>query len=213
MIKRIGSFPERALFKYGKKERLENTLQKGLLRLSPASKYDDPSLNFAVQDTELEIGLQPAAGSFKLRVFDGKTLNLKSESSPSGSELTLKISTDYYVYCVSEVLRPRLFFDFEADSCLVIKRPNEFTERLISKIRNKLPTYSIGLGPVTYIDPVLPIPITPEPISSKHFRHAYQKEFRFACLPDENIDALEPLDLNLGSLTDCCELLLIDEGK
>ncbi len=213
LIKRIGSFPERYLFKYGKKEHLVRTFQEGMLRLSPASLYDDPSLNSSIQDTELEIRLQPAPGTYKLRVFNGKTLKLKSETNPTDSKLTFAISTDYYVYCVSKVLQPRLFYDFDADSCLVIKRPDEFTKRLKSVVQNTLPTYSFGFGPVSYIDPVLPIPITPELISSKHFRYAYQKEFRFVCLPLENLNTLEALDINLGTLTDCCELLRIDEDK
>jgi len=46
---------------------------------------------------------------------------------------------------------------------------------------------------------------------SKHFRCAYQKEFRICFIPFEDIIELNPIELNIGSLKGCCETINLEE--
>jgi hypothetical protein len=43
--------------KYGKREHIHNMLERGVFQISPATSYDDPSLNAAQADDELSITL------------------------------------------------------------------------------------------------------------------------------------------------------------
>ncbi len=47
------------LFKYGKSKYLKQALIEKKIRISPASSYDDPSLNPAIRDKELELSIYP----------------------------------------------------------------------------------------------------------------------------------------------------------
>jgi hypothetical protein len=44
---------------------------------------------------------------------------------------------------------------------------------------------------------------------SKHFRYAYQDEFRFVWRPSERAETLRHVDLNIGSLEDIAELIVL----
>lgn len=44
---------------------------------------------------------------------------------------------------------------------------------------------------------------------SKHFRYAYQQEFRLVWQPPDKRDALEYLNVAMGSVADYCDLLLL----
>ena len=54
IIEKLCVKSDRYLFKYGEYEWLEEMLKKGTIRISPASRYSDPSLNSAIQDDELK---------------------------------------------------------------------------------------------------------------------------------------------------------------
>jgi hypothetical protein len=45
----------------------------------------------------------------------------------------------------------------------------------------------------------------------KHFRFAYQTEFRFVLMPEEDRQ-LEPLFLSLGNITDIADIVAAREG-
>ncbi len=210
LVKQIQSLDKGCLFKYGKQEHLQRSIKEGIIRLSPASKYEDSTLSSATRDTELEIDIQPGLEQYQMNVFDGKTLKKKDTISLKDAKFKQSISTDYYMYCVSEVLKARLFDEFEADSCLVIKQPDEFANRLWLSVQANLPDYKFGMGQISYFDPILPVPTTPEIFNTKHFRYTYQSEFRYVCVPNTNIKELEPTDLNVGSLEDICEMHVLD---
>lgn len=62
------------LFKFGKECHLRPMLKKGKIRIAPASSYDDPSLNKAVQDKELE-------GFYPCETFRKENSSCKSRNS------------------------------------------------------------------------------------------------------------------------------------
>jgi hypothetical protein len=202
-------FGTSSLVKYGQADHLKATLETGRIRIAPASSYSDPSLNRAVRDDELQLDYFLPPSEFKLEAFDHKTGRSKGPLQLLGNRFSVTSKTDYYVYCLSAALDPRLFVDFSSDACLVVKDLSGFCGRLISALKAEYPDWAVGLEPVDYVDPVNSSPTKIELFKTKHFRYAYQKEFRFVCLPPEPIEQLHLRFIEIGSVQDCCELLLI----
>ncbi len=203
------------LVKYGKDKYLLPAFAYGRIRVFPASGYSDPSLNHAIQDKELELSFQPPPSDIKMEVFGPTTGRSKGFLEPVDGIVTVKARSDYYVYCMSTVLSPRLFLDFEnADACLIVTKPEVFLPRIIAGLEAACTGWLGSEVSVSYIDPVNP----PRPFwtinvyGSKHFRYAYQKEFRVVWLPPEPVDRLEPVEVELGCLEDCCELAALSSG-
>ena len=67
----------------------------------------------------------------------------------------------------------------------------------------------IGDGPVVYVDPLLPrttqifIPL------AKHFRYTYQEEYRFYWVPSQFHKKLEYIDIQIGSIREIAELIVL----
>jgi hypothetical protein len=120
-------------FKYGMKEWNKSILKTGKIRLTPASNYNDASLNPAIQDDELRFSWTDEENILRTCQVD-----------------------DYYVFCVSGVYDYRLYRDFgESDSCLVILDVEEFSERIRRATKFNLQAKVIGMisAPVIYADP------------------------------------------------------------
>ena len=176
-------FPEKfTLFKYAKRQYLEPLLQRGELRLSPASSFSDPSLNFSTRDNEL--------------VFE-KIVGHKRQCIFS--------KTDFFAFCTSWIPNNRLVADFNADSVLVISDPHEFFRRLCTAFNR--PDFSILFDRVTYVDPLLLDNHVPESLFLwKHMRFAYQFEHRLVMVPQTPVGKLEYQHLVLGGISDIAKL-------
>ncbi len=170
-----------SLFKYGKSKYLKPLLERGELRLLPASLYDDPSLNLAISDKEL--------------VFEKINYDKRIRYSSR---------FDYYCFCSSWLHSDRLIADFEADSVLVIEQPQEFFIRLATALDEK--NFNIDFNRVTYIDPLL---LGEHEITqlayAKHMRFAYQFEHRLVAMPAVETQLVQR-DLDLGSINDIAKI-------
>ena len=168
------------LFKYGESKYIRPLMETGKLRLMPASSYDDPSLNLAVSDREL----------------DFEKINYQRRTRYSSK-------FDYYCFCSSWLHSDRLIEDFDADCVLVIKDPKDFFTRLATALDER--DFRIDFGKVDYIDPLR---LGDRHISHlgyvKHMRFAYQFEHRFIAMPQED-ETLVQQDLLLGPLDDICD--------
>jgi hypothetical protein len=131
-----GLQPGSYLIKYGKHQYLEAMCEAGSIRIAPAASYDDPSLNPAIRDQELELYIQPTPLAMRLEVIDHKTGKPKATFNPIGNKITRSANTNYFVYCLSTVLVPCLFLDFDADACVIITKPADFIERAVLGMRN-----------------------------------------------------------------------------
>lgn len=199
------------LIKYGKYKYLSNTFEHGLIRISPASFYNDPSLNHAIRDSELEFVLHMHPSALKMRAHDRKTGKSK-DILPEDliSNVTYSLTTfDYYVFCLSSVYDFRLFGDFNSDACLIIKDSKSFLNRLKVKAKDKLPNWECFSGLVSYIDPIKSNPnqVENNMFFSKHFRYAYQKEYRIVWISLDIKNSLKHIFLELGSLMKFTELI------
>jgi hypothetical protein len=199
------------LVKYGKHEHIRRMFKDGIIRIFPASYYDDPSLNHAIKDKELEFTVQPHPSNITIKYLDGKTRQPKGVLRPLGDKITIKSQTDYYVYCLSCIFAPRLFIDFMADSCLIIKKPYDFVEKVLSAFKTIRGPLAGMAGPVFYVDPIFAKVEDANLFLWKHFRYSYQKEYRLIWVPDGPKNKLNYIDIAIGSLEDIATLIHIGE--
>jgi hypothetical protein len=197
-----------ALFKYGQHQNLKKVFTEGTIRLNPASSYEDPSLNPAVRDAELTFTYQvrpsPLTGSFT-DPLNGTTLLI-----PPGQGFKYTVSTDdYLVFCCAAARSNRLYQAFPADACLVITDPSRFLREAGEAGQGDLPGYSFGYAGVRYVDPLIATPDGRPVHAIKHFRFAYQKEFRCIWQPKPGASRLEPVDLRLPHLRDYSVLVAL----
>lgn len=130
-------------------------------------------------------------------------------------------ANDYYVWCASSVLTPRLFVDFDADACLIIHDPMAFQQRIawalgmeLRDIQPPLQGLSVLANRIGYYDPYDPPPRR-ESIQvpwHKPFQFLYQREWRLISLlvPPRSED-LPVIHVHPGPLTDIAELFYIGE--
>ena len=187
------------LVKYGSAKHMEDALRNGRIRLGSASSYSDPSLNPARQDNELKANSDMDTTAFAVA-------GLGSIGAGSRLKVATRITTDFYVYCMSEVLRPRLFLDFHSDACLIVSEPEEFRSRLLKAVAKQLRGHTLKHDRVMYYDPLSTSPREFRPVFWKHFRHSYQEEVRFAVTPPQRTQNLDGVFLTLGSLEDIAKM-------
>jgi hypothetical protein len=183
----------------------------GNLRIAPASFYRDPSLNFSIRDSELE---------FTKELYDAKVhFPPKGDRSIPKDQwiempiignvkATVESLSDYYISCFPSSYEYRLYDDFEANGCIVIKDTMRFANSLKARMEEFLPGWGFSYGGVNYQDPYHSVPKL-NIFFCKHFRYAYQKEFRFVWTPTTKTGSLKPIFLELGPLKDYCELLVL----
>ncbi len=192
------------LVKFSKKIYITQMNNTGIIRVNPASFYDDPSLNQAIQDRELSQTLVlPRGTKLKKQIDSDNYEEIKGIRSIS---LTKHSPTDFYVYCMTKLYNHRLFDDFEADACLLIYDVNKFLKKFLDYLKEDYYDWLIQSKEVHYQDPFFPTATINIPFN-KHFRFWYQSEFRIVFKPRNHINKLEPIDIEIGSLNDCCELI------
>lgn len=189
------------IYKSSKKEYIHEMFHKGRFRIAPASYYSDPSLNNAIRDDELV---------FRGSVFSGLKAFMKDGiiTPPYGRiEYSVKARTNFYVACFASNYTYREFSDFEADSCLIIKNPRAFTDRLIRAGTQALSGYEGFAGSIKYLDPLLCDPGKIDVNFAKHFKYAYQNEYRMIWAPREPLADLQPIYIEIGPLDDIAEII------
>jgi hypothetical protein len=199
------------LLKFGKLKHLQPLLNVGNFRIAPASYYHDPSLNFAIRDSELEF-TQEFYGA-KVHHPPNGDFSIPREQwieMPVIGNVKGRVSTesDYYIACFSSSYEYRLYDDFEAEGCLLVKDMGRFADSLRIRMEEILAGWKFSLGAVDYRDPYHPSPSV-NIFYCKHFRYAYQREFRFVWEPPTKRTSLKPIYLELGPLDEYCELLCL----
>ncbi|VXC60440.1 conserved hypothetical protein [Pseudomonas sp. 8Z] len=202
-IELAGGIVSGRIYKFSKKKYIDEMFSFGKFRVAPASYYSDPSLNVAIRDDELV---------FNGSIFSGlKGIVKPGEAVPSYGriEYSVKARTNYYVTCFASNYTYREFSDFDADSCLVIKKPRAFTDRLIRVGNQAFSGYEGFAGSVKYLDPILCDPRRIDVNFAKHFKYAYQNEYRIIWAPREPVSELQPIYLEIGPLDDIAEIIEI----
>jgi hypothetical protein len=213
LVRSVTDIVPPVLVKYGKAEHLERMLELGEIRVSPASLYSDPSLNPAIHDDELALFIQPGPKRFRMDVLDGQTRKYKGRIYPAGNKVYRRSKSNYYVYCLSQRLAPRLFVDFEANACVVIRDPLRFENTVCRAMKIEYPDWTDGAEAVMYLDPLNSTLDDLDVFTRKHFRFAYQREYRLAWLPPAPVHVLQPVTLKIGSLSSYCSFHRLEPTK
>jgi hypothetical protein len=197
--------PASYMVKFGKKKFLEPLLTHGSLRLSPASFYREPSLVSAIRDDELQFDQQLSAGFVRTQDQNG---DWRTFPLAGPARINHTASSNYYVSCYAVLFDNRLFDDFDADACLIIRDLDRYCGLLKEAVRAVLPEWSCFMGAIEYRDPYVP-KRNPNVYFTKHFRYCYQREFRLIWSCAEPQQDLPHIDLTLGELSSFCDLMCL----
>ncbi|MEJ0050144.1 MAG: hypothetical protein WDN02_02820 [Methylovirgula sp.] len=197
--------------KFGRKEHIERAFREGVLRVAPASLFNDPSLNAAQRDDELLHWARAPHRRLMAKFYrtgpDGNRIEVPVEAGDFFRGLNV---ADFYVWCCGLGYDARLFYEFQADAVLVIRDMKEFNRRLTAAMQELLPEWNMRQGPLTYYDPLTVQREQLVPIFSKNIRYLHQNEYRFAWLAPANEHTMAPLFPVLGALTNIAEYYQID---
>ena len=200
--------PGSYVLKFGKVKYLEALLSRGEMRICPASFYGAPSLVDAIRDDELHFTQTLCGVTVKTQDSDGQW---QTYPTVGPVRLTHTAASDYYLSCYSVLFESRLFDDFQADGCLIIRDMNRFDICLRDAVRAVLPEWNCFAGGVEYRDPYFPTK-DPNVIFTKHFRYSYQRELRMIWGPPHPQENLTPIHVRMGDLSSFCELMRLDDA-
>lgn len=205
-----GLHQNEVFIKYGKRKHMEPLYETGSLRIQPASFFSEGGLNGAVKDNELMLPM-----SFALSRDDVLKLVVNPQDVPLNApeqrvDVHFRSPTDYWLYCVTQSVEPRLFVDFNADACVIIRDRGLFRQMLHQAALKALPTAtSMREGPAIYVDPLLPHTTEIFVPLAKHFGYSYQEEYRFCWAPPQAVKKLEHIDIEIGSLRQIAEIVVL----
>lgn len=197
------------IIKFGRPEHMHALYERGALRVQAASFYRRPDHNGAVRDDELALDI-----SLALHRDDIIKVVVNPQDVPPGEllqrmDFRYESSTDYWLYCVTASAQPRTFVDFEAEACVVIKDRQRFFEAIDIAMRPFVEGAKFRHGKVNYVDPLLPKTAFIDIPMSKYFSYEYQDEYRFVWIPTSPRNELNHIDVEIGSLQDYAELIII----
>lgn len=194
--------------KFGKRAHMRDAFEQGRLRIAPAAAYNDPSLNAAQADRELEHYSVTPNEDLKFRLHGLNAAGEAVEISPQqeGELFRYMLVRNFYVWCCSLGYDARLFHDFEADAVLVVHDKEAFRARLVAAVQKQLPAAERFERHLLYYDPYTIQREQLMPIFSKNIRYLYQNEYRFAWMMPEG-STLASFFVELGPLDDIAECL------
>lgn len=192
------------LYRYGYNKPITALLELGHAKIKPASVYKDGIFLDPRTDDEKTKEQWFVGDHSKITTQNGDEIKIISDVKSSVS------ACDYYVLCLSYDFEPSIFDEFGYDSCLIIKKPEEFASRLETTLKKQFPEWYFHHNPIQYFDPYEHQKNEYfSPTMSKDFSFAYQMEYRFLLnplKPAEEIIPLSEFEIQLGPLSDICEL-------
>lgn len=205
----LGLKRDEVFIKFGNRQYMTALYESGSLRIQPASYFADRNHNAAIKDDELTRIMSMALSGDDVRKLVINPQDLPEKVPEQRVDIEFRFSTDYYLYCLTTSVKPRLFADFQAEACVIIKDRATFTKMLRTKAAAEhLPHESMAAGRADYIDPLLPQSANLLVPLCKHFGYTYQREYRFCWLPATPTTRLEHIDLEIGSLKEIAELIV-----
>ena len=193
------------LFRYGNSQFMKPFIQRGEIRISPASEYKDGPASDPRTDDELNKKRSLPGQHSKITTMEGKDIPIIGDVHE-----TVSIRMDYYALCMSTDFEPHIFEEFsDYDSCVIIKDPEQLAARIEASSSSVLPNWYFHHNPVEYFDPYEPHKNQYfAPVMCKDFRFAYQMEYRVIWHPQEHGSTKGYIFLSLGSLEDICDLYI-----
>jgi len=204
-----GLRPSDVFIKFGKAKHMKSLFEYGAMRVQSASYYATPDHNGAIKDDELSLPLSLALSRDDIIKVVLNPQDVPDRPIEKRLDITYKAGTDYWLYCLATAVEPRLFVDFQADSCVIIKDRKRFQHMMTLQSVAKFSKTSHRHGKAIYIDPIIPSTTNIDVPMSKHFRYEYQNEYRFVWKPIKPMANLPYVDLELGSLESFAELIVL----
>lgn len=203
-IQSIGGVKDGSLYKFGKYKYLKSMYENGKIRITPASYYNDPSLNSAIRDDELTFEVLMRADNLIIKDVEGSEI-------PTFGQVRVKLesNTNYYVHCFASQYTYREYDDFDADCCIVIDEPRILFQKMMKAVKLKKPEFHGFATPVKYLDPLNVHPEDVNILFAKHFKYAYQNEVRTIWIPKEAKVQLEEIYINIGSMADYSRIVCL----
>ena len=205
----LGLKPGEVFIKFGKQIYMERLYRSGALRIQPASYFARADHNGAVRDDELTLSFALALSQEDVRHIVKNPQDVPAEIPAQRIDVRFTSPTDYWLYCVTNSVEPRLFVDFSADACVVIHDRARFTQTLREATRQHFGGVPMTDGPAVYIDPLLPAKTDVFVPFVKHFRYTYQDEHRFCWVPSAPLQQATYLDVEIGSLQEIAEMIVL----
>lgn len=200
------------IVRLGQKEHIKDAINYGRFRISPAAKYDDPSLNRAIQDDELSVTAIRSGDAAVIHAFDPVT-GTQGEAIPAIGEIQFsrQMQDNFYVICMTAGYEPRLLDDFGYDAMLVIKNVNRFITRIEKAVKKVRPDLVMAGNVVNYYDPYRAKPDDLDPFYAKNFKYAYQREYRLIWhTPGLALDS-DPFFVEIGPMQDIASVHVLRE--
>ena len=192
--------------KYGKRDHIKASFERGAFRIAAASSYLDPSLNPAQADHELEHAVVTPNEHILMRLYGTDAAGNEIEIPYTPLQLFRYMQVaDFYVWCCGLSYDARMFHDFEAEALLMIRDMDAFTARFIAAVKAAKPDLGSRHGPCVYYDPYTVNREQLTPMYSKNLRYLYQNEYRFIWMAPPGTTDLFAFFVELGPLTDIAE--------
>ena len=201
-LTRLASEKKPSLVKFGRAEYLNDWS----LKISSASSFNDPSLNTAQADDEMNAIFHLDPKRVKIKDAKGNCISPRSTV-----DVSISVQQDFFIFCSSYAFDVRMFDNFDADACLFIYDSERFRFDLTSFIKTKFAIEDFGCKCVDYIDPIRPnINANDLQIEfHKHFKYQYQKEYRHVYIPKKGKNIEKHYYVNLNKASEYSELIYL----
>ncbi len=178
----------------------------GGLLFQEASTFSQAD-NLSVRDDELTLLMKRYVPKDELNLIPGAPDTKTVKGRGAGMNISLSCP-DFLVLCMTDAINLRLVSDWDANAVVVIHDPTEFAKRLNNASRelvHRAGSDVLEAGKVRYIDPYFPLDHPDVPFC-KHYKFAYQREFRFVVRGGNKV-AFSERKLEIGSIKDIADLV------
>jgi hypothetical protein len=205
----LGLKPGEVFIKFGKRTYMERLYETGALRVQPATYFAKTDHNGAVRDDELTRKVSLVLSRDEVVKIVKNPQDVPLDAPDQRVDVQFRFPTDYWLYCLTTSVEPRLFVDFDADACVIIRDRVRFARMLAEASRQQFSDATMCDGPATYLDPLLPMTSKVFVPFVKHFGYTYQKEHRFCWLPRVPAPKVTPADIEIGALKEFGDLITL----
>lgn len=178
--------PEKRLYRYSKLTYLKAALEKGEFLVFPAIEYIKKEYDAARRDNEVVHNKAVPADSLRITSNGTPVVPLGDVTFS-----TLFLPIDSYILCFSYDYDEGLYDEFkDSGACLIVQDVREFCKRIHAAFMQARPSY-LGIDSrVTYGKHQSSLGV----LFSKPKDFIYQREYRFAWIPESPKRLLNPID-------------------
>jgi hypothetical protein len=207
--KQISNKTAKTLIRFGKKKYMRELYETGGLLFQEASTFSQAD-NLSVRDDELTLLMKRYVPKDELKLVPGAPDPETVRERGVGLNFLLSCP-DFLVLCLTDKINFRLVADWDAEAVALIHDPTEFAKRLSAASTNLLEKAGRDMlesGKVRYIDPYFPLD-NPDVPFCKHYKFAYQSEFRFIVRGKNKLD-FSVRRIEIGSISDIADIVEFD---